>query len=155
MNDSVAIPDRPGADVGQVNGTGEFLIEDFVAAMLYSRRDHVRTVELLVPPGLFDESWAARDVAQVAPADDISIQLHVTNVRQTWPAVEPGDEKWPWSQFPEFEVDGYVLDPSGYTGMFWVRLSLRTSDDRRLTEGVIYRLEPGEELGTAASVGML
>ena len=32
------------------NYTEEFLIEDFVEAMLYSRRDEPRTVELLVDP---------------------------------------------------------------------------------------------------------
>lgn len=172
MKDSVTTPDRRSAVVGPGNGTSEFLIEDFTAAMLYSQRGDRRTVKLLVTPYLFDDDWwAARERAGAeatdddteiitswaeAPElpDDITIYLHVTHVRQIWPVIEPGDEQWPWCQFPQFEVEGYLLDPPGNTGKFWVRLSLRTSDDRRLTEGLIFLLEPGEELGTDRTPGM-
>jgi hypothetical protein len=169
MTDQSTIPDRRSADVGPRYGANEFLIEDFVAAMLYTTRDNRRTVELLVLPYLFDgEWWAARERALAEatdaenadepaitePLDEVSIYLYVTYVRQVWPEVEPDEELWPHYPFPEFELEGYLLDPPGQTGKFWVRLALHTSDDRRLTEATIYLLEPGEELGTARTPSM-
>ena len=59
MTDATTIPERRSADVGPGNGSNEFLIEDFVAAMLYTRRDDRRTVGLLVQPRLFDDDWWA------------------------------------------------------------------------------------------------
>jgi hypothetical protein len=44
--------------------------------------------------------------------DEGSVFLAVTSVRQIWPEAEPGDELYPYSKFPEFEVEGWLRDPA-------------------------------------------
>jgi hypothetical protein len=156
---------RRSAGFKQVDGVGreldEFLIDDFTAAMANDRHNTPRGVELVVPSHLIHEGyWAAvangdvESPSESWPADsrDIAIQIRVTCVRKIWPGVngEPGE----WTDYPEFEVDGHLVDPPSHLDEGWVRLTLGTTGDRRLTEGTIFLLEPGEELGYNRTPGM-
>jgi hypothetical protein len=164
MNASPTTTKRRSADVLPVDfELDEFLIEDFIASLAYSRRDRPRVVDLSVAPWFLDPSLRPAELDDDAdPPEDITIHLAVTSVRQIWPTVEDNDpdaEKHragEWYKWPEFEIEGWVVDPPGRTGpdKIYVRLALKTTDDRRLEEAVIYLLDPGEEHGTDRTPGM-
>lgn len=140
--------ERRGADVLPVRiEDEEFLIGDFLASLVYSQRDRPRTVNLKVAPWFLDPALVpAESVTFDDLPEEITIHLAVTNVRQVWSLIEddnPDAEKLragDWYKWPEFEVDGWLVDPPGRaaTDTLWVRVALKTTDDRRLIEAAIY-----------------
>jgi hypothetical protein len=56
-----------------------------------------------------------------------------------------------WDE-PEYEFDGYVVRRDGGDEVTWLRGALRTNGETSIQECTLYRLNPGDELGTDRSV---
>ena len=158
-------PVRRGSDADAPDHVSEFTLDQFYEAMRNTRRMRMpRWVELWVQPVLLDESIPieTEDEATEAPAtvlstDDeggIVIRLVVTNIRQVFTEPDPGDDPYPL-RYPDYEVEGWLYAPEGHADeTIWVRSALRM-DDMDIDGITVYRLEPGEQLGTGRAMGVL
>jgi len=154
---------RRASDADTPDQVSDFTLDQFYEAMRHTRRMRVPCwVELRVHPVLLDESIPLDYEGEEAPATvlptdesgDILVRLVVTGIRQTFVVLEPGIDVHQ-NRYPDYEVEGWLYAPPGRLDeTIWVRCSLRM-DDLDVDEITVYRLEPGEQLGTAASWGML
>jgi hypothetical protein len=154
MTGQPTIPLRLGGVYAEAPDLRDFHVGRFVDSQLLSRPDQPNAVELRVGPWLFDESL--RPFGRDTRPDDISIFVVATEIRVIWPEVPEQDNRdRPYCQAPEFEVEGWLLDPPGNPeGKLWVRLVLHTTSSGELEECIVYLLQPGEERGTAPTPGM-
>jgi hypothetical protein len=162
---------RPAADAA-VPGGGNFEIGRFFESMVTSRRHEPQPIELLITPLFFDETWRSSERGRMEevlfskalefpgsspdPRDDISIFLVVTDVRVILPQIDQQDWAEPYYQAPEYEVEGWLLNPPRIPkAKVWVRCRLRTTDTEQLEECTVYPLERGEEHGTEPTLGFV
>lgn len=154
-----------------------FMIEEFHRSQRETRRNQPCPVELLVGSWFFDETWRADQRAGVEevldtglpdPSDptepiepedelreEVSIFLVVTGIRVAWHELPEADWYADYYQHPEYEVEGWLLNPPGNPeARVWVLCRLKTTDDERLDECTVYLLEPGEERGTVPTPGV-
>jgi len=147
---------------------GNFDFEAFTDSMRKTRRNRPHPVELLVERKPFYETLHtfARAVAikfdllstaeGAEPEGDISIFLVVTDIRVVWHELSEEDWFMDCYQDPEFEVEGWLLDPPGNPqNKVCVILKLMTTGTDELAECRMYLLSPGEERGTEQTSGVL
>jgi hypothetical protein len=154
---------RRSSDATTPDPVGEFSLDAFYQSMKLTRRMRVpRYVDLLVHPWLLDDSITITDEGEAIEASgqplgsedkDLVIHLVVTSIRQIFIDPDPGESPIPF-RYPEFEVEGWLYAaPGRLHETIWVRCALRC-DDMDVDEMTIYRLDPGEELGTAKTPGI-
>ena len=154
---------RRASDATTPDPAGEFSLDAFYESMKLTRRMRVpRYVELLVHPWLLDESITISDDREAVEASgeplpdeekDLIVHLVVTSIRQIFIDPDSGHSPIPF-RYPEFEVEGWLYAPPGHLDeTIWVRCALRC-DDMDVDEITVYRLQPGEELGTARTADM-
>lgn len=169
MTEPSNVPRRPGVDAAPAD-YGNFQVGDFIDSMLITQRHEPHPVEMRVGSWFFDEVWRAFEREGIdEPLDalpdpterselqeDVSIFLVVTDVRVIWPDVREEDCLEPYYQAPEYEVEGWLLNPPGNPeAKAWVRCRLRTTDTAALEECTVYLLNPCEERGTEPTPGIV
>lgn len=162
---------RPAVDAFPPGYDRSLMIEEFHRSQRETRRNQPYPVELLVGSWFFDETWRAlqREAVEepsdaelpeppepAEPQEDISIFLVVTGVRVAWHELPEEDWYADYYQHPEYEVEGWLLNPPGNPETkVWVLCRLKTTDDERLDECTVYLLDPGEERGTMPTPGVI
>jgi hypothetical protein len=174
MTDEPSVP-RPrllGVDAAPPDYYAKFQFEDFIRSMQKTMRNQPHPVELRVGSWFFDEVWRTfqregietpidvelpESVELLESREEISIFLVVTDVRVVFHDIQEEDKYEPCYQAPEYEVEGWLLDPPGNPdARVWVRGMLkRTPPTDELAECTLYLLNSGEERGTEETPGML
>jgi len=112
-------------------------------------------VTLLARPWLLDESKQPPedDTLSIAELPTIVVQLVITNIRVVHTVAQLWADGLPDRyEYPEYEFDAWLLGDC--PEKIWIRGALRTNDTRSIQECTLYRLKPGEELGTDRTPGI-